>query len=109
MIADATKTTATAAIAMTVLCRLIPLTMYSALDARVWVAPGTPPVDLIAGGTEVEMPAVGLGNRDDDVGLGLAREGRMTCSHFVEDNAQTPDVGARIDRFGARLFGRHVL
>ena len=50
-----------------------------------------------------------LGNRDDDVGLGFAREWRVTRSHFVEHDAETPDVGARIDRFAARLLGRHVL
>src|SRR5205807_8131307 len=61
MIAEAAKTTATAAIATTVLCCLIPLTMYSGLDARVGAAPENPPDDLDAGGTDVEIPAVVIG------------------------------------------------
>ena len=60
MIAAAAKTTATAAIATTVLCCLIPLTMYSALDARVCAAPENPPDDLDAGGTDVEGKPVAI-------------------------------------------------
>src|SRR5205807_10666425 len=56
----AIKTIPRAGIARAVLCRLIPLTMYSALDARVCAAAGNPPADLDAGGTDVETPAVGI-------------------------------------------------
>ena len=30
-------------------------------------------------------------------------------NHFVKHDADAPNIGARIDLFAARLFGRHVI
>jgi hypothetical protein len=33
---------------------------------------------------------------------------RLTCEHFIQDQAQRVNVGARVRYFSSRLFGRHV-
>ena len=44
----------------------------------------------------------------DDVGDGLAGERAAAGEHFIEDDAERPDVRALVDRSALGLFGRHV-
>ena len=44
----------------------------------------------------------------DDVGDGLAGERAAAREHFVEHDAERPDVRALVDRLPARLLRRHV-
>ena len=34
--------------------------------------------------------------------------GQSPCDHFVEDDAERPDIGACVDQVPARLLGTHV-
>src|SRR5258706_8091368 len=52
---------------------------------------------------------IGLGYRNNNVGLGFAQEGRAARRHFIKHHTQTPNVSARIDRLASGLLGRHVL
>ena len=56
-----------------------------------------------------EWPRLLLKDRDDDVAGGFAGKRNAASDHLVEQHAQTPDVGARIDSQSARLFRRHVV
>ena len=52
---------------------------------------------------------IGFGDRHDHVRLGVPEKRRPAGRHFVEHNAEAPDVCAGVNGFAARLFGRHVL
>src|SRR5438132_7685825 len=49
-----------------------------------------------------------LKNRRHRFSRRVAGEWRMPRYHFVKDYAETPDIGALINRRAARLFRRHV-
>ena len=51
---------------------------------------------------------LGLQNVRQNVRDGLAREDRQPRQHFVEHDAERPDVGPLIRRLTARLFRAHV-
>jgi hypothetical protein len=54
-----------------------------------------------------EIDRLGEDGRDD-VADGFAVEEPAAREHFVEDNAERPDVRAPVDGLAARLLGRHV-
>ena len=47
-------------------------------------------------------------NRGHRGGLRCLLEGRMSYRHFVQHNAQGPDIGAIVDRLAGKLLWRHV-
>src|SRR6185369_11951611 len=50
-----------------------------------------------------------LRNRDDNVSRRLALKRHAARDHFIDHDAETPDVAACVDGLAACLLGRHVM
>src|SRR5581483_9406831 len=45
---------------------------------------------------------------DNNVAFGSSVEGPLASEHFVQDDAETPEVGTAVELFAAGLLRRHV-
>jgi hypothetical protein len=69
--------------------------------------------DVFEFGGEIGIEADGLDrsameNRFEDLGTGVAAEGKRAGGHLVEDDAEREEIAASVDFLAADLFGRHI-